>query len=521
MPETTPALLLQEQLGAAQARVETVQKHNAEGQTIEVPNTGHALSTVYEQLRNVAEYTEEHLLLQRAIRRFYRRTINFYTLQHLSRIGEELITELTLANYVHNGIFGSKAAKALDALVKYQLQTYQRLIKAHVPHDVAADWILDLLSVETEGLLNPHSSLDVLTTFAYHHYLQLLPRPAFATTRKEKQEFEISLYIAIHQALLKSDVAIVRHDLIRLYRANSLETRSFIRFNQMVSRLYTSSLTGRLSRAVSKYGAPMRILKNLIEERPDLPALLDDKQAFLDAFDMQTRLEYRQGKRRLNRGFKRSVAFLFITKVLVGVAIEIPYDLLVAGSVVLMPLVTNILFPPVYLALLRLGIKPPSSANAAALHHYIDKALFTNDSPLVGPLRVGRRTTSVFASVFYGVLFLVPFGIIISILSVLGFNIIQGFIFFVFLCTASFLGFRLSRIVSELELVTKQSGFIEASRDFFYLPFIVAGGWVSSKYAQVNVMAFVLDIAIELPLKSILRLARQWTAFVREKREQL
>ncbi len=516
-----PVRLLREELKKAQTHVRIVRTHTARGTMIEVAATGHKLSTAYEQLRNVAEYAEEHLLLQRAIRRFYRRSINFYTLQHLAKIGEELITELTLASYIPNRTYGMSAARALDQLVKHHLGTYQQLIKARAPRDTAAAWILDLLAVETEGLLNPHSHYDAFITFAYEHYLGLLPRKAFTASRRERQDYETALYVAVHQALLKSDAAVVRHELLRTFRQDSRDARGFIRFNHMVNRLYVSPQTQRLNRVIGKYGAPMRILKNLIESRPDMLELLGDRQAFLDAYDIQIRQEYQQARRRLNKGLSRSIAFIFITKVLVGVAVEIPYDLLMAGSVAMLPLTINIAFPPLYMAALKLGLKPPSLNNASALRYYIEQAVYTHESPLTRPLRVAPHATSPASRVLYGVVFLVPFAIIISVLSLLDFNIVQGAIFFLFLCTASFLGFRLSRMVSELELVTKQSGFVEATRDFFYLPFIIAGQWVSGKYAQVNVVAFVLDMAIELPLKTILRLARQWITFVNEKRENL
>ena len=48
------------------------QKLLQEGGTIDVVGTGGALTAAYEQLRNAAENSEEHLLLQNAIKRFYR-----------------------------------------------------------------------------------------------------------------------------------------------------------------------------------------------------------------------------------------------------------------------------------------------------------------------------------------------------------------------------------------------------------------------------------------------------------------
>jgi hypothetical protein len=94
-------------------------------------------------------------------------------------------------------------------------------------------------------------------------------------------------------------------------------------------------------------------------------------------------------------------------------------------------------------------------------------------------------------------------------------------IFFVFFSTASSLGFRLSSQLRELEVARTSSGFFGSLIDFFYLPFIMMGQWLSRKYSRLNLVTRFLDIAIELPLKAVLRLARQWIRFLDERREEL
>jgi hypothetical protein len=58
-------------------------------------------------------------------------------------------------------------------------------------------------------------------------------------------------------------------------------------------------------------------------------------------------------------------------------------------------------------------------------------------------------------------------------------------------------------------------------RDFLYIPFVVVGRWMSEKYARVNVVAMTLDMVIELPLKTVLHLVRQWGAFITSKKDEL
>lgn len=523
MSSSSSALqLLQQQLLAARHHTETIKARNTQGQLIQVPGTGKTISSAYEQLRNAAEYTEEHLLLQRAIRRFYNRNISFFTEKRsIGHMGEELIVELTQAGYLHNNTISQDTAKRITQLVEHYLHTYHELRAHHVSRDEASEWVLDLMSVETEEHLNPHAELNALAYVAYQHFLQLFPRERLAKTPEELDKYEISLYIGVHQAMLKSDSANVRYDLMRMYGQTPHNLPAFIEFNRSVSDLFYNRFTQKLKRVVSKYGAPLRILKRLIEDRPDVAELLHDRNTFLAVYTQQISKEYKDVKRRLNKGIIKSIIFLFITKVIIGLAIEVPYDILAHGSVVLIPLAINLLFPPLYMASLKLGLRPPSMANAEALGEYIDGMLYTDALPPQSSLRLGDRKPSNLAKVFTTLLFLVPFAVLVSVLIALDFNAVQGMIFVVFMSTASFLGFRLSRMVRELEIVTKQVSILATLRDFFYLPFILLGQWLSHKYARVNAVGIILDMAIELPLKTVLRLLRQWTRFLSEKHDEI
>lgn len=519
----TPLLrMLQQQLEGAREHDEKLRVQNESGQIVQIPPTGKILSSAYEQLRNAAEVTEEHLLLQRAIKRFFNRSFSFPALRSNQagvNNGEELIIELTQAGYLRQGGFSNQTAQIIHTLSTEYLQVYNQLRDAHVSREDAMEWVLSILSVEVEGLLNPHTYMNALTYCFYQHYLGTFPKDVLVHDHIENSQYEISLYIAVHQAIMKSDLPVVRHDLIRMYGQTAENIQSFIEFNKRVDELFLSKFTQRLKRVVSRQAAPMRILKSMVEEHKDLPGLLEKEDEFLVAFTNQTSKEYTRVDKRLSKGLAKSIVFLLITKVLIGVAIEVPYDIVVYGFVAWLPLAINLLFPPLYMASLKLGIKVPSAGNAQALRNYIQTVLYSPNLPRLASLRDKKAST--FSKWVFGILFLAPFLVTLYVLDGLHFNFVQMIIFFVFLSTASFLGFRLSSFVRELELVTHQNGFLSSMRDFFYLPFIIVGQWLSSKYSKINAVGYFLDIAIEMPLKSVLRLVRQWTQFLNEKHDQI
>ncbi len=111
-PLSTPLLqLLKEQLLAARAYNAEALARKQEGKIIEVPGIGQNIASAYEQLRRAAESAEEQLLLQRAIRRFYRRSIAFSSNKEPSGVGSELILDLTHAGYLANQSVSAQTAK--------------------------------------------------------------------------------------------------------------------------------------------------------------------------------------------------------------------------------------------------------------------------------------------------------------------------------------------------------------------------------------------------------------------------
>jgi hypothetical protein len=49
----------------------------------------------------------------------------------------------------------------------------------------------------------------------------------------------------------------------------------------------------------------------------------------------------------------------------------------------------------------------------------------------------------------------------------------------------------------------------------------VVGRKLSESYAKFNIIATLLDMCIELPLKTILRVVRQWGVFISSKKDEL
>ena len=186
-------------------------------QTVHVVGAGAAITAAYEQLRNAAEYTEEHLLLQRAIRRFYKRIFLLRDKKRIAGSGDELIVELTQAGYIANDSITEPTVASINGLAKIYYEAYVTLSKRRrVSYQQVEQWTIELLAVEAEWLLHDTGHLQAFTQFAHSHFLETLDFSQMFTDTPA--ETETALYVAIHRALLKSDDAVIRLGLRKRYQ---------------------------------------------------------------------------------------------------------------------------------------------------------------------------------------------------------------------------------------------------------------------------------------------------------------
>lgn len=504
----------------AAAKISKVDENN--GQLINVAGVGKEVSAAYEQLRNAAEYTQEHLLIQKAIRRFYVRNLSFQNKTVVDKvIAEELITELIQSGYIQNDTKPIEMIEKLKVIIRNHYDNYWRLKEHGTSNRTATDWTLDLLSVESEKLIAEDKLQTIYIQFAYRHYQAILQKKSFVSDKHEGSNFEASLYVSVHRALFKSDIAGIRYDMQQLYNVSDTHITAYARFHENIDEIFSSPVTEKITRYINTYGAPLRVLKSMVQDNESVGDLLRNSDRFHTAYAEQVKREYHKAKEKLNKGVIKSIVFLLITKTVIGVAVEVPYDLLTTGVIVIIPLAINLFAPAIYIGILRLGLKLPGEANTKALQLYVDNMLYGDQNQADLYPAVAKNNYPIGFTLVYILISLMAFGLVTKLLMDLHFNIVQGGTFFVFFATASFLGFRLSRIVRELELVTENSGIMMTIRDFIYMPFILLGQWLSEQYSKVNLVALILDTIIELPLKTVLRLIRQWSKFIDEKKNQI
>lgn len=424
-----------------------------------------------------------------------------------------------MTGYLANDSIKRSLANHITDLIKQGVTLNNRL-KPNYNRNQLDRWVIQPLSARIEGLLRDHSRDQALVNLAYGYFLSAIDIEAICGGSRPST-YEATLYMAVQKALLGSEEATIRLSLMERYGVTAAQYANYARFNAQVDEAMDSKLLDTLVRIVNRNGAVFRIIGDASQADDGFDQHVLTEKAFLGPFTAAIQASYKKVNQKVNRGIIRSVIFLIITKFIIGIAAEVPYDLAVHHQVMWLPLAANLLLPPLYMIMLRLTLTMPDSRNTRALTREASRILFS-PVPQEPFIRGYKRQ---FSKVYNFIYALVILGVFVGVgwllVQFAHFEWIHLIIFFVFISTASYLGFRLNRSVREIEVGDEAQTTASILRDFIYMPFVAVGQKISETYSKVNIVSRLLDMFVELPLKTIVSFLRRWGSFMSAQRDDL
>lgn len=505
--------------------------HQSAGEELlEVSAPASSAATVYEKIRNTFDYQEDHLLRRNAILRILKRFAGAE--RDLSTHAPDLLRELVWAKYLPNKVIPVAFAKTIERTI----EKHEVLLSAaaNLPSKEREDlyrWIFDVLATDIDQLLAPTTHEEALASFMYDALKKRMDwDPALVLSDDEK---DLRLYTAVHRVLLKSNTGILRFRLLTLYypdwdRASSERVQEVAaqlpRLVRTIEADIQNPLADRLMRMIRRKAGLFRVLGDTLHSAKPDAALFHDPGALDRAVSQALEKRVTDFRVRLRRTVVRSVLFLFLTKMLLALILELPYDLFLhGGDVPLYPLFVNIFFHPLFLAVIGLTVALPGASNVADYTAAARAVAVGADHPLLHTrVKASKRTswTTTFA-VLYAVLFLAVYGAIGVGLHVAGFHWLSIALFLFFLSLVTFFGIRIRMSVRDIVLSDARSGFLGSFFDVLFLPIVRAGSWLSTKVSKINVFIYFFDFIVEAPLKVAIEFVEGWLAFVREKKEEI
>lgn len=499
---------------------------------VKVQMTISRLAFVYEKIRNVIDYKDEHLIRKNAIERMLKRRL--YTEDKKEHFGLLLVEELIRAGYLANNVLPERVIGEIDTIIEKYLRTLLAVAPNRLTKDrrAAVNWILSVCATEIEHKLVPQIKQDALVESMY---AVLRKDVDLANDISDPTERDLQVYIAIHRALIKSDWPIIRYHLLNFYLPGWLEsdpraieyfTQNFEALHDVIERQVNHPLGDRLFRFVKRFSVLFVIMGDLLEKHgPNFQNLIHDQEEFEKEIRAACEVRYKHANVRLRRSYVRTIIYVFFTKMLLALLLELPYEIYVLTTTYYLPLIINIAFHPVLMFLIAVSIRVPSTKNTDKIVELLHKIVHQN--PTEGFLYKKKKTfgrspfTEVIFTIFYFIMFVVTFGAIIYALYLLRFNIVSAVLFLFFLSVISFFGMKLRSQVKELVIIDQKDSIISALIDFVSLPILRVGQWVAAKTPKVNLFLFVLDFIIEAPFKMFMEVIEDWIVFQREKKEEI
>lgn len=501
-----------------------------EGETIVVSELVRRAASVYEVIRNTLEYSEAHLLRRNAIRRILRRRLSDDT--NPETVAWELLQELIWARYLPNKAIPVARKEETAAVIRKYVPLFETAETSGRRAELSA-WLLDLLSTELEYLLAPPRREEALASFAYATLKGQVDWSEKMGMSTEDQDLQ--LFVGIHRTLLKSNQATLRFRVFHVFYptwnqgdpkliqeiAAHLEVVHDAVARQ-VNHPSAESVTKMLKRRVVLF----KVLHDvLLEHAEGFDRLVADSGALAEAVKKAATRRYQDFRARLGRLVLRAVIFLFFTKMILAIIIELPYEVFVLKSHNWTPLFVNILFHPVLLAGLGLTGSIPEKKNTELLIEGISQIVTDGGEGLGLKVTVKQPwasgTIGFLFNVFYGMAFLVSYGLITVALLALDFSVLSIGLFLLFLSLVMFLGITIRRSRSEMVIVPGNVNVFTLIGDFFTLPIIRAGRWMAIRTPRINIFLFFLDFIVEAPFKMAIEMIEGWLAFMKEKKEDM
>lgn len=503
-----------------------------EGEVMVVSDTVSTAASVYETIRNSLEYDEEHLLRRNAIRRILKRQIGESDSTALATV---LLRELIWARYLPNAFVPESMISSVGSVVRKYEPLFVAAARAVTGAPRERDWVLDLLASEIEYTLAPPIADEALAGFAY---AKLKERLSWTSAVIPETDRDLQLYVAVHRAVLKSNLATLRFRVFTLFHpewtralpaddAVARVAENLTQSIQQVERQIRHPGQDALFMLVRRHAIVFHTIRDVAEEDPrGFGALVASRNAHeLDGrLASAAGVRYARFRRRLRNSVVRAVLFLFITKMLLALIIEAPYERLVLKVSDLRPLIVNILFHPFLLAVIGLSARLPESANTDAAIREAHAFLgLGEDIGFTFKLRRpwSRGALGIVFNAFYAGMFIFTIGVIVTALSALNFNWLSTVFFVFFLSLVTFFGLKIRNSRRELMVIESKVGLLGIIADVLFLPMIRAGRWAALRAPRINVFLFFFDFIVEAPFKAAINLVEGWLAFLREKKEEI
>ena len=282
------------------------------------------LARVYEKARNALEYRADHLVRRAAIERILKRLMVYE--KNPSELAKLLLTELKWARYVSV----TELEQVDEAKLALTLERYINVTDPGVPRE----WLVGVASAQIEEMFNLNQDFGKFTYFAFQAIKQKI--------KVSDPNLDLLIFVAVDKIYSQSDDQQQAYHVLQLAEGNVAETW------RLVNLAKDHPLANRLQKFVNNQMGALLLLRDIYFASPgEFGTLVQNETNFVQTASKVLDKQLRLMGERISTAAVRSVIYVFLTKMVIAVAVEMPVEIWLFGSVAKWPLFANLLFPPV------------------------------------------------------------------------------------------------------------------------------------------------------------------------------
>lgn len=487
------------------------------GPSISVNKLTGKAGTFYEKVRYLVDYKEEHTIRRSAIERILKRKL---LIGNNENIGLSFLQELVSSGYLPN----KRIPEGISNDIKTIVNKYLLLGKMT---GIGNSRVIGLMASETERFLYP----QLINNIVADSFYATVSNHITYTKSVSQDDLNMQAYIGCRRSLLEDDQETLLYAVLVKYvpelptLRNEDEIKNIAqKFLQAISsaeKVIEDPLGWKMSSKLRNYSIYFSIIKEIVKKYGvTSEAIFDDNSRLEEEIKKILSEKYSQQFNLVNKSGTRAVAYILLTKVILALVLELPYEKFVLSSIDYFALGTNIIFHPLLLLAMVKTIQPPSSNNINNIISGV-KAVVQNEN--VKQIYIKPPISNIIIQIMYGllytVLFVISFGLILWILKSLHFNIVSMILFLFFLTFVSYFGFRIRHNSRKWMVSTENENILTLLWIFFTIPIVRTGRWLSKRFSSVNVFVFIMDFILETPFKFVLGTFDSFISFLKEKRE--
>ena len=465
-------------------------------ETIHVPFITSSATSLYERMRSLLDNKEQHVIRWHTIDRTLRRLLRGGADDEKASV--ELLRELVADGFLPNDAVPVSVARKIQyVLLKL------RVLESRFGHR-------DLFRIavsEIESMLYGNRKEFFVRAF-YEVAREAVPRDS--TSGRGDLYDDIIVYLACRKAFLEDNEPGLLYGVWVKYfpeweTTTDLDTMRGI---PDVLRLANVSMADPayrvLARKLNDMSVYFLVLKGYIDEHEGiaLPEGSERERALAKTVDRLSRAQYDSAQEMGMRAFW----YILVTKTTIILPMEYMLTRTLSPPVETLPLAINLVFHPLVLLVMTRTIREPRRVNTDMIVSGVENILDGRPPDAISPQK-NRRVRWIYVAIYLVVVVLV-FSLLIWFLDILGFAPIGTMFFVILLGIISFFAFRVRAKARRFTL----RRYTELYPPNFWfsvvtIPFIDVGRRLSDGFRAINIFTEVMDLFIEVPFKTLVRIA--------------